>query len=62
MFTFFFDLRSSAMFDNSELSTFFIIRTINLPFTKKNLISIEVLLQTMTIQRPAWPSASTETY
>lgn len=50
------------MFDNSELSTFFIIRTINLPLTKKNLISIIVLLLTMTIQRPAWPSASTDTY
>lgn len=50
------------MFNNSELSTFFIIRTINLPFAKKNLISIVVLLLTMTIQRPAWPSASTETY
>lgn len=50
------------MFNNSELSTFFIIRTINLPFAKKNLISIVVLLLTMTIQRPAWPSDSTETY
>lgn len=55
------DLRSSAMFNNSKLSAFF-IRNINLPFILSNLINILVLLLQSFFQRNAWLRSFTEIY